>query len=73
MKKSAVGVLRDNLAKVERLRQQNVERQGALKLRRNAAGFRQLQEWVHDEDREALKNYARCLRARRFEILEGRS
>lgn len=62
-------ILKDN--RLIKLPRTNAERQQSLKTRRHKAGFRQLQEWVHDDDREALKNYARCLRARRFEILEG--
>lgn len=44
----------------------NRERQRRLKARRNAAGFHQTTEWVHDEDRAVLKEFARCLRAKRF-------
>lgn len=47
------------------------ERQRSLVERRNAAGFVRHAEWVHREDLEALKLYARCLRARRFEQQEG--
>ncbi|MEO5355258.1 MAG: hypothetical protein H7835_18885 [Magnetococcus sp. XQGC-1] len=45
----------------------NRERQRQLKARRTAAGFHQLTEWVHDDDRQALKEFARCLRSKRFE------
>ncbi len=45
------------------------EKQAALRERRRQAGFRQLLEWVHDEDREKLRQVARELRAARFKIL----
>lgn len=45
------------------------EKQAALRERRKQAGFRQLLEWVHDEDRETLRKVARELRAARFKIL----
>lgn len=45
----------------------NRERQRQLKSRRTAAGFHQLTEWVHNDDRQVLKEFARCLRVKRFE------
>jgi len=45
----------------------NKSRQAALKARRYAAGFRAINEWVHDDDRQSLKDFAKCLRATRFE------
>lgn len=47
----------------------NLQRQHDLKKRRHDAGFRVLSEWVHDEDRETLKVYAKGLRAKRFELM----
>lgn len=46
----------------------NRERQRQLKARRTAAGFHQLTEWVHNDDRQALKEFARSLRAKRFGV-----
>lgn len=49
------------------------ERQAELRARRMGAGFRQLNEWVHEEDREALVQFAKALRVRRWEmIMEAR-
>lgn len=48
----------------------NRERQRQLKARRNAAGFHQVTEWVHDDDRQAFKEFARCLRSKRFQGVE---
>lgn len=47
------------------------EKQATLRERRKQAGFRQLLEWVHDEDREKLRKVARRLRAARFKVLGG--
>lgn len=48
----------------------NLQRQLELKQRRHEAGFHTLHEWVHDDDREALKLYAKRLRKIRFEDQE---
>lgn len=47
----------------------NLQRQLALKKRRNDAGFICRAEWVHLDDLEALKLYAKSLRKKRFELL----
>lgn len=47
----------------------NLQRQLALKKRRNDAGFICRAEWVHLDDLEALKQYAKSLRQKRFELL----
>lgn len=47
----------------------NLQRQLALKQRRKDAGFVCRSEWVHADDLEALKQYAKCLRQKRFELL----
>lgn len=45
------------------------ERQADLRARRNAAGFRMLGEWVHEEDREVLAKFAKALRVRRWRLI----
>jgi len=47
------------------------QRQAALKKRRTEAGFRQLGEWVHEDDRETLKQFAKCLRVERFKKMNN--
>lgn len=47
----------------------NLQRQLALKKRRNDAGFVCRSEWVHLDDLEALKKYAKSLRKKRFDLL----
>lgn len=47
----------------------NLQRQLALKKRRNDAGFVCRAEWVHLDDLDALKLYAKALRKKRFELL----
>jgi hypothetical protein len=51
-----------------------VQRQKELRERRQAAGFRQLNEWVHDDDRALLAQIAKELRVKRWEkILKARA
>lgn len=45
------------------------ERQAELRARRVGAGFRQLNEWVHEEDRQALAQFAKALRVRRWRMI----
>lgn len=46
-----------------------VERQADLRKRRLEAGFRQLNEWVHDLDRALLASVAKELRTKRGEAI----
>lgn len=58
-----------NRPKAEPQPMTNLQRQLSLKKRRNDAGFVCRAEWVHRDDLEALKVYAKFLRKKRFELL----
>lgn len=49
------------------------QKQSELRDRRRAAGFRQLAEWVHEEDRAAVIAFCKEARRVRFNLLKLRA